>query len=96
MKRSRPPRPRVKLNRDAVWELLDRLGMSWNEPGRRSCPDNGFAQLQEWTDGGSVLASPCGRTGPGAETAHPTQQKDRRLPRRLPGAAGAIQGGVVG
>ena len=63
MKRSRPPRPRVKLNRDAVWELLDRLGMSWNEPGRRSCPDNGFAQLQEWTDGGSVLASPCGRTG---------------------------------
>ena len=29
MKRSRPPRP-------AVWELLDRLGMSWNEPARRS------------------------------------------------------------
>ena len=25
MKRSRPPRPRVKLNRDAAWELLDRL-----------------------------------------------------------------------
>ena len=36
MKLSRPPRPRVKLNRDAVWELLDRLGMSWNEPARRS------------------------------------------------------------
>ena len=35
MKRSRPPRPRVKLNRDAVWELLDRLGMSWNEPARQ-------------------------------------------------------------
>ena len=29
MKRSRPPRP-------AVWELLDRLGISWNEPARRS------------------------------------------------------------
>ena len=29
MKRSRPPRP-------AVWELLDRLGMSQNEPARRS------------------------------------------------------------
>ena len=36
MKRSRPPHPRVRLNRDAVWELLDRLGMSWNEPARRS------------------------------------------------------------
>ena len=36
MKRSRPPRPAVKLNRNAVWELLDRLGMSWNEPARRS------------------------------------------------------------
>ena len=35
MKRSRPSRPRVKLNRDAVWELLDRLGMPWNEPARR-------------------------------------------------------------
>ena len=31
--------------------------------GRRSRPDNGFAQLLEWTDGGSALASPCGRTG---------------------------------
>ena len=35
MKPTPPPRPRVKLNRDAVWELLDRLGMSWNEPARR-------------------------------------------------------------
>ena len=35
MKRSRPSRPRVKLNRDAVWELLDQLGMPWNEPARR-------------------------------------------------------------
>ena len=36
MKPTPPPRPRVKFNRDAVWELLDRLGMSWNEPARRS------------------------------------------------------------
>ena len=36
MKRSHPPRPRAKLNRNAVWELPDRLGMSWNEPARRS------------------------------------------------------------
>ena len=36
MKRSRPPRPRVKLNRDAAWELLDRLGMSRKNPARRS------------------------------------------------------------
>ena len=35
MKRSGPPHPRVKLNRDAVWELLDRLGISWNEPASR-------------------------------------------------------------
>ena len=34
MKRSGPPRPRVKLNRDAVWELLDRLGMSRNQLAR--------------------------------------------------------------
>ena len=31
-----PQRPRVKLNRDAVWELPGRLGMSWNEPAHRS------------------------------------------------------------
>ena len=36
MKRSRPPRPRVKLNRDAAWELLDRQGMSRKNPARRS------------------------------------------------------------
>ena len=36
MRRKRPARPRVKHNRDAVWELLDRLGMSWNEPALRS------------------------------------------------------------
>ena len=31
---------------------------------------------------------------PDAETEHPTQQKDLRLPRRLPGAAGPVPGGV--
>ena len=31
---------------------------------------------------------------PDAETAHPTQQKDLRLPRRLPAAPGAVQGGI--
>ena len=36
MKPTPPRRPGVKLNRDAVWELPDRLGMSWNEPARRS------------------------------------------------------------
>ena len=36
MMRSRPLRPRVMLNRDAGWELPDRLGMSWNEPARGS------------------------------------------------------------
>ena len=31
MRRKRPARPRVKLNRDAVWALLDQLGISQNE-----------------------------------------------------------------
>ena len=35
MKRKRPARPRVKLNRDAVWALLDQLGISQNELARR-------------------------------------------------------------
>ena len=51
--------------------------------GRRSCPDNGFAQLQEWTDGGSALASPCGRTG---QTPRQRIQHSRRtydFPERL-------------
>ena len=49
-----------------------------------------------------VLDAPAGE-GPGellredrldAETAHTSQQKNLRLPRRLPGAPGALQGGV--
>ena len=35
MRRKRPARPRVLLNRDAVWALLDQLGISQNEPARR-------------------------------------------------------------
>ena len=31
-----PRRPRAKLNRDAVWELPGRPGISWNGPARRS------------------------------------------------------------
>ena len=31
MRRKRPVRPRVKLNRDAVWALLDQLGISQTE-----------------------------------------------------------------
>ena len=42
MKRSRPPRPGVKLNRDAGWELLDRLGMSWNELARQCGLSSGY------------------------------------------------------
>ena len=44
MRRKRPARPRVILNRDAVWALLDQLGISQNELARRagfrraSCP----------------------------------------------------------
>ena len=35
MKRKHPARPRVKLNRDAVWASLDELGISQNELARR-------------------------------------------------------------
>ena len=35
MKHSRPPHPRVKLNRDAAWELPGRLGMFQNELARQ-------------------------------------------------------------
>ena len=36
MKRSRPPRP--ALNRNAVWELPDRLGMSYRRAGAMETP----------------------------------------------------------
>ncbi len=53
MKRLRPRGLKTQKGQH-TWEV---------RAGRRSRPDNGFAQFQEWTDGGSVLASPCGRTG---------------------------------
>ena len=46
MKRKRPARPRVILNRDAVWALLDQLGISQNELARRCALSSGyFSQL---------------------------------------------------
>ena len=45
MRRKRPARPRVKLNRDAVWALLDQLGISQNELARRSGLSPGFVSL---------------------------------------------------
>ena len=46
MKRKRPARPRVILNRDAVWALLDELGISQNELARRCGLSSGyFSQL---------------------------------------------------
>ena len=46
MKRKRPARPRVILNRDAVWALLDELGISQNELARRCALSSGyFSQL---------------------------------------------------
>ena len=64
--------------------------------GRRSCPQGGFAQLQEWTDGGSALASPCGRTG---QTPRQRIQHSRRtydFPDDFPQQLVRFQGGVVG
>ena len=68
MKLSRPPRPRVKLNRDAVWELLDRLGMSWNEPARRSYGN--AASLHHPRPGDSQIRDstlPLRRSNPGRD-----------------------------
>ena len=45
MERSRPSRPRVILNRDAVWALLDQLGISQNELARRCGLSPGYMSL---------------------------------------------------
>ena len=42
MKPTSPRRPRVTLNRDAGRELLDRLGMSWNELARQCGLSSGY------------------------------------------------------
>ena len=42
MKRSRPSRPRLILNRDAVWKLMDRLDISQNELVRRCGISRGY------------------------------------------------------
>ncbi len=45
MKRSHRALPRVKLNRDAVWELLDQLGMPQNGSARRCGLSSGHLSL---------------------------------------------------
>ena len=45
MRRKRPVRPRVILNRDAVWALLDQLGISQNELARRCGLSPGYMSL---------------------------------------------------
>ena len=45
MRRKRPARPRVILNRDAVWELLDELGISQNELARLCGLSPGYMSL---------------------------------------------------
>ena len=40
--RDETKRPRVKLNRDAVWEVLDRPGMSRNQLARQGGPSSGY------------------------------------------------------
>ena len=46
MRRKRPARPRVLLNRDAVWALLDQLGISQNELARRCGLSPGYLSLR--------------------------------------------------
>ena len=45
MRRKRPARPRVLLNRDAVWAVLDQLGISQNELARRCGLSPGYLSL---------------------------------------------------
>ena len=45
MRRQRPVRPRVILNRDAVWALLDQLGIPQNELARRCGLSPGYLSL---------------------------------------------------
>ena len=58
MKRSGPPRPRVKLNPDAVWELLDRLGMSWNKrrAGAMETPPAAITPVPGTAESGTSLS----------------------------------------
>ena len=64
MKRSRPPRP-------VVWELPDRLDISWNEPARRSYgnaagrhhPHPGDGQIRDFT-------LPLRQPNPGRDQGH--------------------------
>ena len=44
-RRKRPVRPRVILNRDAVWALLVQLGISQNELARRCGLSPGYMSL---------------------------------------------------
>ncbi len=86
MKLSRPPRPRAKLNWNAVWELPDRLGMSWNEPARRSYgnaadlhhPRPGDGQIRD-----STLS--LRRPNPGRDQGHRRDNPLASQPRLGPG-----------
>ena len=56
--RDETKRPRVKLNRDAVSEVLDRPGMSRNQLARQGGPSSGyFSQLM--SGGGCSRSSGC-------------------------------------
>ena len=62
MRRKRPVRPRVKLNRDAVWALLDQLGIPQNELARRSGIFPGSpVSLDERRDTISLFQGRCAR-----------------------------------
>ena len=85
MKRSRPPRPGVKLNRNAVWELPGRPGMSQNEPARRSYGNAAGRHLppsRGRPDQG--LHSPLRRPNPGRSQGH-RRDNPRASPQLAPG-----------
>ena len=72
MKRKRPARQRVLLNRDAVWALLDQLGISQNELARRCGLSPGYMSLMM---AGKRSPSP---QHPAAADASPGSERFRR------------------
>ena len=79
MKRSRPPHP-------AVWELLDRLGMSWNGPAHGSYGN--AAELHHPRPGDDRIRNSTlslRRPNPGRSHGHRRDNPQTSQPRLGPG-----------
>ena len=89
MKRRRPARPRVKLNRDAVWTLLDELDISKNVLARRCGVSVGDAFTVWWVNP-KLAISPILTSALTRGTAFPLERQMNRLHRRTRGYTKSI------